>query len=694
MLKFLQKINIENLKKIITGVFERTPLSMLISIAAFVSIVALVRVEDMSYALENNLHKAVFTLIVAFFFSVGMYLYGESKNATKATKSLYQIVTFAFGFLFYYFFEENLFANPQTEVAVYCALTSLGVIAFVFISPFISKLRAKILSQNEFYIAAYALIIKTLMSAIVGLAVMFLGFIAFSAIFTLFDIEFIDRGNWYSYWAAFSLVLFASVFFLVNLPFVKKEALEDLREIQANKFYSFLINYVGLPAIFIYFLILYVYTIKVLIHFSEWPQGEVAWLVILFSFFGYIVYFATYAFSGILKQAKVLRQFLPTAVFLQTFMLFYAIGLRINQYDLTINRYLVLVFGFWLFGLSLYYIISKKKKLITPFYSLLFVIIFISIGPWSVYVVPEWRQQNNLEVNLKNANILQGDGSIKASEKYQDISADLSGEIYGAIDYLCNYHGCGALDKFFSLEIAEIKKEHREEFMENKKKQLEQAEKDDNQDEKYIESIKKREYREINNWELIRRLTEKIKVKRYYKSEQGDGALMNFNFRNNNNYIGDSVDVRGYDYFVQVSSEKFDREMMLNGFESEIKKEDLPDMYYAVLNVPTKKLELYFGEETIEIFEIEETIIKPLLEKKDDSLESKHSHIQDILLSSDDMIFEFVGVSHDLKLVLRNISIRNPEWKTGDNEKQDSDKMEKFMFREFYADGYALIKKK
>ena len=694
MLKFLQKINIENLKKIITGVFERTPLSMLISIAAFVSIVALVRVEDMSYALENNLHKAVFTLIVAFFFSVGMYLYGESKNATKATKSLYQIATFAFGFLFYYFFEENLFANPQTEVAVYCALTSLGVIAFVFISPFISKLRAKILSQNEFYIASYALIIKTLMSAIVGLAVMFLGFIAFSAIFTLFDIEFIDRGNWYSYWAAFSLVLFASVFFLVNLPFVKKEALEDLREIQANKFYSFLINYVGLPAIFIYFLILYVYTIKVLIHFSEWPQGEVAWLVILFSFFGYIVYFATYAFSGILKQAKVLRQFLPIAVFLQTFMLFYAIGLRINQYDFTINRYLVLVFGFWLFGLSLYYIISKKKKLITPFYSLLFVIIFISIGPWSVYVVPEWRQQGNLEINLKNANILQGDGSVRALEKYQDISAELSGEIYGAIDYLCNYHGCGALDKFFSLEIAEIKKEHREEFMENKKKQLEQAEKDDNQDEKYIESIKKREYREINNWELIRRLTEKIKVKRYYKSEQGDGALMNFNFRNNNNYIGDSVDVRGYDYFVQVSSEKFDREMMLNGFESEIKKEDLPDMYSAVLNVPTKKLELYFGDVIVETFEIEETIIKPLLDKKDDPLEYKHDYDRDISLTSNDMTFEFVGVSHDLKLVLRNISIRNPEWKTGDNEKQDSDKMEKFMFREFYADGYALIKKK
>jgi len=470
MLKFLQKINIKNLKRIIAETFRRMPLAMLISITTFILIVSIVRIEDMSQVLEDNLHKAIFSLITVFFFSIAISLYSETKNITKAAKNLYQIITFAFGFLFFYFFEENLFNNFQTEVAVYFALTILGVIAFVFIAPFIDKLRAKKLSQEEFYIAAYNLLIKILMSIIVGLATMLLGFIAFSAIFTLFDIESIREGNWYSYWMAFSLVLFAPIFFLVNLPSVKESELGKLSDIQANKFYSFLINYVGLPAIFIYLLILYSYTIKVLIHFSDWPHGEVAWMVILFSFFGYLIYFASFAFTCVFKPALILRKFLPIAVFLQTFMLFYAIGLRINQYDITINRYLVVAFGVWLFGLSLYYIISKKKRLSMPFCSLLFVIIFISIGPWSVYIVPEWRQQNNLEINLKNANILQTDNKIAPLEKYQDISVELSGEIYSGIDYLCNYHGCGALDKYFSLEIAEIKKKDRENFEENKKK--------------------------------------------------------------------------------------------------------------------------------------------------------------------------------------------------------------------------------
>ncbi|MCD4705966.1 DUF4153 domain-containing protein, partial [bacterium] len=409
MLKFLQKINIKNFKKVITETFKRMPLAMLISIATFILIVVIVRVDDMSQVLEDNLHKAIFSLIVVFFFSVAIYLYSEAKNITKTIKCFYQIITVVFGFLFYYFFEENLFSSFQAEVAVYFALTILGVIAFVFIAPFIDKLRNKKLGQEEFYIATYNLLIKVLMSIIVGLATMFLGFIAFSAIFALFDIEFINEGHWYAYWAAFSLVLFAPIFFLANLPHIKENEFSKLSDIQNNKFYNFLINYVGLPAILIYFLILYSYTVKVLIHFSDWPQGKVTWLVIFFSFFGYLIYFATFAFTNTFKPALMLRKILPIAVFLQTFMLFYAIGLRINQYDITINRYLVVAFGLWLFGLSLYYIISKKKSLSAPFYSLSIFIIFISIGSWSVYVVPEWSQQNTLEINLKNVNILQVD---------------------------------------------------------------------------------------------------------------------------------------------------------------------------------------------------------------------------------------------------------------------------------------------
>ncbi|MBT3727397.1 DUF4153 domain-containing protein [bacterium] len=67
-------------------------------------------------------------------------------------------------------------------------------------------------------------------------------------------------------------------------------------------------------------------------------------MVIGFSIFGYIIYIFSYAFDLKNKFIKTFRKVFPYVVIPQIFMLFYAIYLRINQYDLTINRYFVVVF--------------------------------------------------------------------------------------------------------------------------------------------------------------------------------------------------------------------------------------------------------------------------------------------------------------------------------------------------------------
>lgn len=78
-------------------------------------------------------------------------------------------------------------------------------------------------------------------------------------------------------------------------------------------------------------------------HFGEWPNGEVTWMVIGFSIFGYLLYI----FSHSLEKRPFLqafRKYFPFVVLPQILMLFYAIYLRIAQYDITINRYFVVVF--------------------------------------------------------------------------------------------------------------------------------------------------------------------------------------------------------------------------------------------------------------------------------------------------------------------------------------------------------------
>lgn len=688
MLEIFKKISFGNFKKLIQDIIRRFPLPALISVASFAIMVYIIRFSDtISQALEDNLLKTFITLVISFFFSVALYLYAESKRLEMSRKHYYQLVTFLFGFLFYYFFEEELFQSGQAETVVYIILTILGVVSFLFVSKYIQKFLIEIGSQNEFYVSSYTLIVKILMSAIVGVVTMLLGFIAITSVFTLFDIEFLEDDNWYGYWAVFSLVIFAPYFFLANVPRVELAEIGSIEEVSANKFYSFLINYVGLPAISIYFIILYAYTIKVLINFTEWPHGEVAWMVILFSFFGYLVYFASFAFRERFKTAKIFRKILPVAVLLQTPMLFYAIGLRINQYDITINRYLVLVFGLWLLFLSVYYISSKKKDLSMSFYSLLVVVILMSIGPWSVYVVPEWRQFNVLEKNLTESGILQG-AKIVPLKSYRDIDAKLSGQIYGEIQYLCNFHGCKTLDKLFFKEIEEIKKKEKEEFEENKIKRLKDAR--NRNSEEQIRRVEDDEYDGISNWKLVKELSELIKVERYdsFYNNREEPEYLRFENDRRYDYFDTNIDIGGFDKMVRLSPS--DDRRILNDIEM--------GLYFVTINTDDSKLRLVLGKEVLEDIDIGESIISKILNSEESAEEpEKRDPSIRAMLSNKDMTFDIGGKKFDMRVMIKTISIKNPDWSEEDNVIDGAENERLRMpisFSSSLAEGYVLLREK
>ncbi|MDR0860692.1 MAG: DUF4153 domain-containing protein [Candidatus Peribacteria bacterium] len=226
-----------------------------------------------------------------------------------------------------------------------------------------------------------------------------LGALAIGAVDMLFRV---DVGNSYAHRAIFALSLFTPLVCLTKIPQKNQEADP---EFSVNGFVSFVIKYVLLPFIVIYFVILYVYSANVLIHISERPQGEVSRLVIAFSIFGYLTYLLSYFFKeiGIVKR---IRKVFPFVVIPQLFMLFYAIYLRIAQYDLTTNRYLVVIFGVWLLVISLYFILSKKKALLfIPACLAVFSAVF-SFGPRGVFELPVHRQLVRLEKNLEKAGML------------------------------------------------------------------------------------------------------------------------------------------------------------------------------------------------------------------------------------------------------------------------------------------------
>jgi hypothetical protein len=83
----------------------------------------------------------------------------------------------------------------------------------------------------------------------------------------------------------------APYFALSNIP--NKNEIDEAEALK-NKFFTFVLRYVAIPFIYLYFFILYAYSIKVLLNFEDWPKGEVSWMVIGFSIFGYLTYIFTY----------------------------------------------------------------------------------------------------------------------------------------------------------------------------------------------------------------------------------------------------------------------------------------------------------------------------------------------------------------------------------------------------------------
>jgi len=66
-----------------------------------------------------------------------------------------------------------------------------------------------------------------------------------------------------------SLSIITPIFALCKIP--EKESFNEDNFIE-NAFFSFLVKYIAIPFIYVYFIILYVYSTKVLLNFKDWPK--------------------------------------------------------------------------------------------------------------------------------------------------------------------------------------------------------------------------------------------------------------------------------------------------------------------------------------------------------------------------------------------------------------------------------------
>lgn len=96
--------------------------------------------------------------------------------------------------------------------------------------------------------------------------------------------------------------------------------------------------------------------------------------------------------------------------------------LKIESYGLTVNRYIIVLFGIWLSFIASYFTFGKKHiKIIQNFLAIF--MIFSSFGPWRIFGLTKLIQVNRLILFLEE-NELPVDGKIlhetqwKVTEKW------------------------------------------------------------------------------------------------------------------------------------------------------------------------------------------------------------------------------------------------------------------------------------
>ncbi len=541
MKKYFSNMNIEVLKQNLQNIVHRFPLPLLLSLAVTMIIFYLIATDipNQSQVLEILL-KFIFTFSTLFFLSVWVSLFRESEEKKWINNYLiFQVPVLVFWVLFYYGM-RSWFENFNS--IIYIILTLVWIISYIFFAPFTKNTWKDLESEASYLRYFYHISFVFFVSLIVGGTLALLGNWAILAVENLFDVSFSNSWNIYGYWTTLALALFSPLFFLSELP--KASSFENDTPV-VNVFLSFLTKYILVPFVFVYFIILYAYSIKVLLNFWDWPKGQISWMVIVFSILGYIAYI----FSSIFESAEwnnkfieLFRKYFPYAVIPQTAMLFYAIALRIGQYDITINRYFVVVFWLWLVWISLYFIISKAKSLLYIPAALTLITIVISIWPWSVYSLPISRQVARLENNLQEARILTDSiewRRIIPLENYTDINQDISKQIYDGIEYICNYNNCEELRSIFPLIMQDIETQDFKDFQ-NKEADYSYLRNDFN----WYTGQEEISYPWVSNWKYIQKITDIIKVQSYF-AWQDERQFISINF--SPEVFQKNLDISGYD---------------------------------------------------------------------------------------------------------------------------------------------------
>ncbi|MBN2089940.1 DUF4153 domain-containing protein, partial [candidate division KSB1 bacterium] len=291
-----------------------------------------------------------------------------------------------------------------------------------------------------------------LLGSLIYTIVLFAGLaFALAALDNLFGID--VPGKRYGELAVLLFGVFNIWVFLASVP-RDLDAMEH--ETEYPKGLRIFAQYILLPLVVVYWLILYAYLAKILIEW-DWPQGWVSKLILGFSATGIFTLLLLYPIRDLSENRWIRRAWRGFFYILMPLliMLPLAVWRRISQYGITEGRYLALVLGGWLIFLVIYFLFMKGKNIKLIPLTLGVLCLLVSFGPWSVFDISANSQVARLEKLLGNNAILVNGQVQKATVKP---STDDSREISSILAYLHDLHGYECIQPWFQTNLQQESK--------------------------------------------------------------------------------------------------------------------------------------------------------------------------------------------------------------------------------------------
>jgi hypothetical protein len=355
------------------------------------------------------------------------------KQFSVSLKALIYIL--AAGALVVYYF-SLLKDLEMVSMVRYVALSFALYLGFLFI-PYINK-------KEDFELYIIKIITRFFITVIYAI-VLFLGLAAI--IFTIDELLGITiQSKTYYYTWLFIAGMFSPIFFLGGVP----QFDESLEDYKYPNFFKILLLYIVMPLLSIYIGILYIYFAKIIIT-RTWPIGLVSHLVLWYSTLSAAIIFLIAPIKNNIWVDKF-TYFLPKLMLPILVMMFISMGIRINAYGITENRYFVMILGIWVFCTMLYISFRKVHRNVILPISLSIIAIISVFGPLSSFSVSKFSQNSRMTGILVRNEMLVDNKIIKPKA---DVSDKDKKEVSAILQYFernHSLHDVKYLEKGFAIK--------------------------------------------------------------------------------------------------------------------------------------------------------------------------------------------------------------------------------------------------